>query len=83
MSSFKSGVLPCPFGECGGVCEGLVVEEDDGEDGGEGRGEDNGGIKGGFSPFPPFLLEVFLNFLQFPFEHSSFHFETLNFSPCK
>ena len=43
MSSFKNGVLPQPFGDYGGVCEGLVVEEDNGED---------GGVKGGFSQFP-------------------------------
>ena len=35
MSSFNSGVLQCPFGECGGVCEGVDVEDDDCEDGGD------------------------------------------------
>ena len=35
MSSFNSGVLPCHFGEFGGDCEGVDVEDDDGEYGGE------------------------------------------------
>ena len=49
MSSLKNGVLPYPFGECGGVSEVVDVE-----DGGEDGGEENGGVKGGLSPFPPF-----------------------------
>ena len=53
MCSFKIGVLPCPFGECGGVSEGVDVEDDDGEDGGEDGGEENDSVKGGFSPCPP------------------------------
>lgn len=65
MRSFKNGVLPCALGECGGVFEGVVEEDEDSEDGGEDGGEDNGCFKGGFSPFPfgglysspPFSLE--------------------------
>ena len=47
MSSFNCGVLPCPFGECGGACEGIVVQDDDSKDGGEDGGEESGGVKGG------------------------------------
>ena len=67
MSSFKNGFLPCPFGECGGVCERVFVEDGDGEDGGEDGGEENGGLKFGLSPFPPFHFGGLSPFPQFPF----------------
>lgn len=85
MWSFKNGVLPWHFEECGGVCEGLVVEEDDGEDGGEDGGEENGGVKGGLSPFPlPFggFLHLLLLILKtyLPLEYWSSHLAPLCFS---
>ena len=71
MSSFNNGVLPCPFGECGGVCEGVVVEEYDGED----EGEEKGGGRGVFSPFIPFPFGGLSSFPQF-------HFGGFELSPC-
>ena len=71
MSSFKNGVLPCPFGECGDDCEWIVVEYDDGEDGFEDGGEKNGGIKGGFSPFPPLPFGVLSPYPLYPIEYLS------------
>ena len=59
MSTFRNGVLPCPFRECGGVCEGIDVKDDDFQDGGKDGGEENGGVKGGLSPFPPFPFQAF------------------------
>ena len=83
MSSFKNGVLPCPFGECGGVCEEVDVEYDDGEDGGEDEDGENGGGIGGLLPFPPSLFKVFLCFLHFLLEDLRSHLATLNLSPHK
>lgn len=78
MSSLKNGVLPCPFGECGGVCEGVVAEDEDGEDGGEDGGEENGDVKGGLSPFPFGGLS---SSPPFPPEEPS-PFGGLELSPC-
>lgn len=58
MSSFNSGIFPCHFGGCGGDCERVDVECDDGEDVAKDKGENNGGVKGSLSPLPTFHFGV-------------------------